>query len=268
MKVLLTGITSFTGSHIAREFLINSYYVHAPLLRKKEDYKALKEKRINLCRGATFYSEIDIQTFDFINLLENVAPDIYINHGAYVTNYRSDDFDFLNHLKVNLQNIKLLIETLKNNGCKLFIHSGSSFEPKEEYSDFGISPYGVAKKMVWDMTLFWCKKLGLDCTKVVIPNPYGLYENEDRLLPVFHTKISNSEKVTLLEPEVIRNNIEVEELSKCYVKVVDNWNNEKHDLIVRPKGHIESQKDFIIRSLQEKPYYLSKEQIMNNLLCS
>jgi nucleoside-diphosphate-sugar epimerase len=267
-KILLTGLTSFSGCHIAKELLNNGYSVFAPLLKKANEYSGLKEERLKLSLGAQTIAPCDIQSLDFINILSDIKPQIFINHGGFIENYRSIDFDYLKHLETNLKHIKILVQTLKENGCKVFIHSGSAFEPGEEYSQFGISPYGVAKKMVWDMTVFWCVHFQLPIVKVVIPNPYGFLENDDRLLPIFAKKIKAGESVQLSGAEQIRNNIRAEHLAKYYLQasqLADKELSTNFVEIIKPIGHIETQKDFVLRALQEEPYKLNLQTIQNSL---
>ena len=187
-KVLLTGLTSFSGYCIAQTLNKANYVLITPLMASS--YTGLKAERIKNAGETQIIQPIDICSEEFIQKTAELKPNIFINHAAYIENYRSADFDVLKHLETNLKYIKPLIFSLKQNNCQLFIHSGSAFEPAEGYSDYGLSPYGVAKKMVWDLTLFWCTQFKLPVVKVIIPNPYGYLENEDRLLPVFYRKIN------------------------------------------------------------------------------
>jgi nucleoside-diphosphate-sugar epimerase len=116
--------------------------------------------------------------------------------------------------------------------------------------------------MVWDLTLFWCHKYSLSAVKIVVPNPYGELENEDRLLPVFAKKIMNGESLVLNDPKAVRNNIRVSELAKFYLKAIQDFKEEGFSFEeIKPHGYIETQKDFVERALQERPYNLSLDEI-------
>lgn len=262
--VLLTGLTSFTGAHIAQALLESGLEVFCPLKSEEKSYSGIKKERLELAPKAKLFNKVDIASHQIVDLCEELKPKIFINHAGYIENYRSDDFNVIKHLETNLLQIKELVKTLKENNCRLFIHSGSSFEPGEEYSKYGLSPYGVAKKMVWELTLFWCHKYSLPIVKVVVPNPYGSLENEDRLLPIFSKAIKNGEAVQLREAEVVRNNIRAEVLAKSYldaVKIAETSANDFFTLEIKPIGFRETQRDFVLRALQEPPYNLALEQI-------
>ncbi|MDX1919127.1 MAG: NAD-dependent epimerase/dehydratase family protein [Candidatus Caenarcaniphilales bacterium] len=266
-SVLLTGLTSFTGAYIARALLDGGYKVVCPLRAKKESYDGIKKHRLELALKAKIIDSVDISSSQIVDLCVEIKPQVFINHGGYIENYRSDDFNVLKHLETNLQQVQPLIKTLKENGCKLFIHSGSAFEPGEEYSKYGLVPYGVAKKMVWDLTLFWCHKYSLPAIKVVIPNPYGELENEDRLLPVFSKKIKKGEEVQLREAEVVRNNIKAKDLAQYYLDAVqtpissNDASGGFFSLEMKPLGFRETQKQFVFRALAEEPYSLDIREI-------
>lgn len=262
--VLLTGLTSFTGAHIAQALLKSGLQVVCPLKGKSESYSGIKKERLELASKAKIVDQVDISSCQIVDLSNEVKPDIFINHAGYIENYRSDEFNVLKHLETNLRQIQELIKTLKTNDCKLFIHSGSSFEPGEEYSKYGLSPYGVAKKMVWELTLFWCHKFSLPVIKIVVPNPYGYLENEDRLLPIFSRAIKNGEGVQLREAEVVRNNIRAEDLAKSYleaVRIIDTKVEDFFSLEIKPIGLRETQREFVVRALQEAPYNLTLKEI-------
>ncbi len=273
MKVLLTGLTSFTGTHIAKVFLeynnSTEFEVYAPIRYSKQAYNGLKAQRLNLVKNIHLIENQDISQHSFIDLVQEIKPDIFINHAGYIDNYRSDDFDFLKHLEINLKNIKVLTQTLKHNQCKLIIHTGSAFEPDGDYSKYGVSPYGVAKKMVWDMLVFWCQKHKIPAAKIIIPNPYGLLENQDRLLAVFHQKLAKQENIDLYSSGDIRNNIKAENLADYYLKtalLAGGELPENYVLELKPTGHIETQLNFILRALQEPEYGYSLDYIKKFLI--
>jgi nucleoside-diphosphate-sugar epimerase len=269
-KILLSGITSFSGCYIAAELIKSGYKVYAPLLKAADQYTGLKAQRLKLASGAELIAPCDIGTVRFIELINEIKPQVFINHGGYVQNYRSLDFDFLKHLETNLKHIKVLTSALQANGCKLFIHSGSAFEPGEECSQYGVSPYGVAKKMVWDMTCFWCLQNKLPVVKLVIPNPYGHLENDDRLLPVFAKLIKEGKPIKLSEPAVVRNNIKGEDLAKHYLQAVQLISKNLpvgFVSIVKPVGHLETQHQFVLRALGEEPYAINIDKINSLLSC-
>ena len=56
MKVLLTGVSSFTGAHIAHALVEKGHDVLATLSKNPEDYsEALIQKRFDLAKGVEFF---------------------------------------------------------------------------------------------------------------------------------------------------------------------------------------------------------------------
>ena len=271
--IMLTGVTSFTGCHIAKLLLnTTNYKIFCLLTNKEQDYTGIKKQRLEFVKhnNIIFLEKLELNSPDLINKIQELKPSVFINHGAYTKNYRNLDFEVLEHLKNNIFNIKLILESLKNNNCKLFIHSGSSFEPDTSYARYGISPYGVAKKMVWDLIAFHCNRLELNSLKIYIPNPYGYLENEDRLLPVLNKTIRNKQVFTLRDSSLVRNNIKVENLAQYYlqaVKLAENNNFKTEELIseISPVGYLETQIDFLKRASQEEPYCLNTQELENFL---
>ena len=54
--------------------------------------------------------------------------DLLAHHGAYVTDYRSPDFDFAAALASNTRNLPAVVEAAKAGGVKRLLITGSVFE--------------------------------------------------------------------------------------------------------------------------------------------
>lgn len=265
-NILITGITSFTGLYIANIISKSKQYnVQALLQHNYQDYTGIKKERLELSHNnIQFIEQCSLASDKLISQIELIQPSVFINHAFNTLNYRSPDYNIMSNLSDCGSNIASIIKALKNNNCKLLIHTGSIFEPKSSRDYNKTTPYGLSKKLAWNLIEYYCQVWQLPCVKLNIPNPYGYLENTDRLLPVLYKQIQNNQEFTLYNAQYIQNNIQVENLAEYYLQAVNlGQNTLPEDFVyeINPVGHIETQKSFIYRATQSEPYLLKEDKL-------
>jgi nucleoside-diphosphate-sugar epimerase len=223
-KVLITGITSFTGCHIARAFAENGDEVWATLSSSKNNYTdALKSQRLIYSKVENFVENSVFGSESFLRLIQENKFDVFVNHGADIENYRSPNFDYRKSFLSSTDHLRETVIELKNKACKRILHSGSVFEPGEGSSlanqeSTALSIYGVTKNLVWQCLKYFCNEQKLNVTKIVIPNPVGLLENVDRLTPFFVKEWKNDRTPHLTTPKITMDNLPAEWLAQIYLE--------------------------------------------------
>lgn len=223
-SILMTGITSFTGSHIARAFQDAGWQVTATLTGRRADYdkNPLIKKRLEHAGVTAFIEEAPFGSEKLLSYLANAKTlGAFVNHGASIKGYRDPSFDCLASVAAATHNVEKVCVSLKNLGAR-FVHTGSIFEPDEGGATVGASTeamsiYGVSKKLSWELLRFHAVRAGLGISKIIIPNPIGAFENEDRMFPIFAKMWKEGKKPRLTTPGLIRDNIPAEWLAKVYV---------------------------------------------------
>jgi nucleoside-diphosphate-sugar epimerase len=251
-KILLTGLSSFTGAHIARAFIENGDEVWASLTQTKNSYNDdYVKRRIEFSGVKNFIENAPLGSDNFLKSIQEKKFNIFINHGASIKGYRSPDFDFRNSFSNSTLKLREIIIALKESGCERVIHSGSMFEPGEGYSQApgapttespAVSIYGVTKNLIWQVLKFFAQEQKLPCSKIVIPNPIGTWENLDRLAPFFAKEWKSGRVPTLNSAKFIRDNIPAPWLARFYLEEALN---EEAYSIRRPRGFVISNKELV-----------------------
>jgi UDP-glucose 4-epimerase len=218
MRVLLTGVTSFTGCHIGRALTDAGHNVCVTLTAAEESYKGhvLKEQRLahsrctKLVYGAPFGSDA------FVSAIKNFQPDVFINHGADIEGYRKPDFDVARSVAASTKNLEGVMRTLKEAGCRRVLHSGSVFEAIDGLPP--LSPYGASKTQVFNDLQAACRRESLALSKISIPNPIGPYENPDRLNPIFAKLWREGKRPRITTPALVWDYLPAPWLAKVYVE--------------------------------------------------
>ena len=252
MRVLLTGASSFTGFWFARELANAGHEVVATFRRRPEDYDDLRRRRVAMvldcCRGVfgcAFGGE------QFLDLVRREAWDLFCHHAADATDYRSPGFDVTSALANNTRNVAAVVAALKagSTGCPRLIVTGSVFENdegagSEELPAF--SPYGLSKSFTFQVFRYHALRAGFSVGKVVIPNPFGPFEE-----PRFTTYLAKTwfarQPALVNSPAYVRDNIHASLLARVYAKFAAGLPARPGLLRLRPSGYPESQGAFTLR---------------------
>ena len=251
MNILLTGASSFTGYWFARVLATRGHTVFATFQGSRDSYEGLGKRRIAELPGQVVRAwNSPIQSDTLLNLVKEVGHwDLLCLHGAYVSGYKSKDFDYVYALKNNTEGMPRLMEMMASCGLKRVIATGSVFEANEGCGEEPLrafSPYGLSKSLTWQAQAYWAQNLGLRLGKFVIPNPFGPFE-EPRFTSYLLKTWHGGNVAEVRTPLYIRDNIHVSGLALHYAKFAENLEDGPGISRCCPIGYIESQGAFTLR---------------------
>lgn len=234
--VALTGATSFTGFWIAREFATQGWQVHAQCSQALEAYQGLRKFRAELLQSVSSV-EWGLKVQHFPAWIRKIRPAIWVHHHHFMENFRSPQYDREQAIEVGLKPLPSIVEALAEVGCRGIIFSGSFFEPGEGGEARTSAPtlYAESKKWVWDELRKHAGEKGIPVSKMVIPNPIGPFENEDRLIPQMIEKAHTGQSMRIDSPSSVSDQLPVEFLARGYVRLAEQLLSGKGE-IARPSG--------------------------------
>jgi nucleoside-diphosphate-sugar epimerase len=256
MKILFTGGSSFTGYWFIQELARAGHEVVAVFRRSPEDYPdELRRKRVTngvkVCRpffGMSFGDE------EFLGLVRQEGGwDLFCHHAADVTNYRNPEFDVVAAVEKNTRNIGASLEAFQAAGCRKVLLTGSVFESDEGAGSEDLpafSPYGLSKALTAQVFRFYTASAGLGLGKLVIPNPFGPYE-EPRFTAYLMRQWFAGASADVNTPAYVRDNIHVSLLAKVYASFAQSLPLKPGFTKINPSGYAESQGAFTLRFAHE-----------------
>ena len=252
MRILFTGASSFPGYWFVRELVAAGHEVVAAC-RADGSYQGLRAERVRmvgeLCEtrfGCAFGND------NFLTLAKTPF-DVLCHHGAEVSDYRSPDFDPYRAAAANLYRLPEVLRALKDRGCRRLVLTGSVFEANEGAGSSpprAFNPYGLSKTLTAEAAAFYAAREGFTFEKLVIPNPFGPYE-EPRFTAYLMKTWLACETARVQTPRYVRDNIHISLLAKAYAAFVAANPPPGTVRRLNPSGYPESQGAFAERVRRE-----------------
>ena len=254
MNILLTGVSSFTGTWFALSLAQNGHTVIGTLQADVDSYEGIRALRIKLLQsaGISLITNCSFGSPCFVGLVTKDI-DMLCLHGAVVGNYRSVDFDVLHAVNSNTNNVRTVLETARYSGIKGVTFTGSVFEQDEGTGTRPLrsfSPYGLSKGLTWQVFRYWADTLDVPLHKFVIPNPFGPYE-EPRFGSYLIKQWANEKTAHVKTPSYVRDNIHVSLLAIAYVSFLEMASKTRQWQRHNPSGYVGMQGEFAHRFAKE-----------------
>lgn len=254
MKILFTGASSFTGLWFVKELSIAGNEVHTIFTQKDTNsYEGLRQERVKLVTSFSKpFFNIRFGDKNFLNLLKNEKYDILCHHAAFAKDYKNENFNLLDAINQNNNNIAEVFNIIKDQSPSLLL-TGSYFEKGEGLSSDSreLSLYSLSKTVTCQIFKKYAEIYRINMGKFVVPNPFGPYQ-DFRFISYLFKAWKENKVATINTPDYIRDNIHVSLLAKIYAGFVDKLiGGNSSFLKINPSGYIESQLSFAQRVARE-----------------
>lgn len=256
MRILLTGASSMTGYWFARRLSEAGHRVTATFTRTGvEAYgDSLRARRVALAlKHVEPIYNCRFGDDAFVETISRKQFDLLCHHGAEVTDYRSPDFNAVEALAKNTNQLVKVLRALLANGAGKLVLTNSVFGGGEGAGSDGLphfSPYGLSKALTSEVFQYYCCREGVSLGKFVVSNPFGPYE-EPRFTSYLIRSWRSGETPTVRTPAYVRDNIHVSLLAAAYRRFVENFGEKPAMTKYSPSGYLESQGAFAQRFARE-----------------
>lgn len=245
--VALSGGTSFTALWITHELINQGHTVSVLCQNSLKDYSGIKKKRLaQLPLEARQFGSIHAEKGELAAWIQTHRPDFFIFHHHHMTDFRSPTYDYDKAMEVSSRPLGDLVKALKDAGTRGVIYSGTYFEPGEggQRDNSQVTPYAKSKKIVWEKLQSLCSEAEISLSKIVIPNPIGPLENEDRLIPTLIKNAHLGLEFVSRSPQSVGDHLPARALAEVYGEAIGLL--EKNQArIFRPSGKISTVREFI-----------------------
>lgn len=217
--VLITGGTGFVGANLARRFLHEGAAVHLLVRPESRDWRLLD------VRDALHWHAAPLHDPDAVRqILRTIRPDAVYHlavHGAYSTQR-----DLATMTQTNLLGTQALLDASRAADVELFVNTGSSSEygfqdhpPAEDEPPAPNSHYAITKLAATHLCQLAAHDAPFPIPTLRLYSVYGAYEEPSRLMPTLIAHARRSTLPPLVNPEIERDFVHVEDVVDAYLAV-------------------------------------------------
>ena len=228
-KILVTGVSSFVGCHLARGFSQKSEWEVLPTGSKNpEDYKKHRARRIKFGGLKNDWSVLNLKDEPGIKqFIRKSQPDIWIHHAGYATSYASLDYDTREGLETNVAPLKYIFKNLSENGCRGVVVTGSSMEYPatnkpclESDACFPDTPYGQSKLNETLASIEMSDQFGIPTRIARLFIPFGPLDDPNKLIYYVINCLQNGDSVDLSPCKQKRDFIYIDDVVEAYCLLI------------------------------------------------
>ncbi|HEY2597967.1 MAG TPA: NAD-dependent epimerase/dehydratase family protein [Candidatus Dormibacteraeota bacterium] len=203
MRVVVTGVAGFIGSHLGERLLAAGHDVVG--IDCFADYYERARKEHNLERSRSHdrfhFEPADLVDADLAPLLDGADVVYHLAGQPGVRPSWGNQFD--RYVRDNVIATQRLLEALKKSPIKRFVFAGSSsvygdaerFPTKETALPRPLSPYGVTKLAAEHLTLLYTRNFGIPAVSVRYFTVYGPRQRPDMAFSRFMQAMSDGEDI-------------------------------------------------------------------------
>ncbi len=254
MKIFITGVTGFVGSHLVREFVRRGHEVSG-LSHQSNILGYLHPDILQWLRGARIYYG-DVNNFSSINdIIKDVRPDIIVHLAAHTAVEYS--FHRVHEaLETNFIGTANLAEAARLSvpDLKKFIFASSvevygnqkKYPVNEETPTSAASPYGVAKVAAEQYLQFLHRAYGFPCIIFRNTNSYG--RTHDDYFVIEHTivqMLQRRDKIKMGDPRPVRDFIYIEDEINAYLVAIETNKDITGEIFIPGTGEVISIGDLV-----------------------
>jgi UDP-glucose 4-epimerase len=207
MKVLITGVAGFVGSHLAEKLLSENYDV-VGIDKFLDNYpRRFKQKNLepSLKHRNFKFLEEDLLGLNLRELLKDVS---YVFHLAAQPGVRSSWGDeFIQYSQNNIMATQVLLEAGKESGVKKIVYASSSsvygdtddLPMREDGNTRPVSPYGVSKLAAEHLCYLYWKAYGVPTVSLRFFTVYGPRQRPDMFFHIFMDRLRKDQEVPLYD---------------------------------------------------------------------
>ena len=228
-EVVVTGVSSFVGHHLARHWALLGHHVIGTISRPRDRYLGIAAERIAAIEPYVEIFGLDLrEAREIAALVDRRAPSLWIQHAGFATAYGSFDYDLDVAHQVNVASLMPLYAALRGGPCGVII-TGSSFEyttsetgNREDDACAPDTPYGLSKLAQTLRARQLAEQLDVPSRVARLYIPFGARDNPEKLLSQTVAKLRNGEPIALSPCEQKRDFLGITDVCEAYVRLADD----------------------------------------------
>lgn len=208
-KIVLTGVTGFVGSNLAKYFLENNFEVWA-IVRAQSDVSILghKSSQINIFRYNNNLNELII-------FFKEIQPSCVFHLASYfIAEHNSSQIDSL--IISNITFGLHILEAMKESGVQRLVNTGTSWQHYNNETYNPVCLYAAAKQAFEALIEFYVKAENFKVITLKLFDTYGETDIRPKLINLLNKFANENTELHMSPGEQILNLVHISDVCKAF----------------------------------------------------
>lgn len=212
MKVLLTGVTGFVGSHLAQYLYERDFCVYG-LIRKPINNENLASKLCNI--------QLRVFTEENLNdIIADIKPDLVIHLASlYLTVHNYQQIE--NLIQSNITFPTKLLEAMCANKVTKLINTGTSWQHYNSAEYDPVNLYAATKQAFEDIAKFYVSSKGFSAITLKLFDTYGPNDTRGKLISLLDSLSISQEFLSMSPGEQVVEVTHIHDVCSAYLIAIN-----------------------------------------------
>jgi len=210
-RVLITGITGFTGMHLAKELLNEGYEVHG-IIREASQTEMLRK----FVADRTVLHIYNDDQDNMMDIVGEVQPMIVYHLAASVLVKHSFS-DLTNLINSNIAFGMKLVEAMVKNDIRFLVNTSTTWTHYQDKEYNPVCLYAATKKAFEDILVYYQEAYGLHVVTLELFDSYGKHDNRKKVFNLLRDAIKKKIRLQMTNGEQKMNIIYIDDLVKALI---------------------------------------------------
>ncbi|MDD2341528.1 MAG: NAD-dependent epimerase/dehydratase family protein [Tolumonas sp.] len=218
MRILITGISGYVGSHLANCLFSRGYTVFGLIRREIQDPAV-----------SGFLSDIKLFSFNndnLVSVISEIKPDVVIHLASLYL--ASHDYSQISELvRSNVEFPCKLLEAMEVNGVKKLINTGTSWQHYNSESYEPVNLYAATKQAFDDIVKYYTSAKGFSCITLKLFDTYGPNDQRGKLISLLDKLAETGDTLSMSAGEQYIEISHISDVCAAYFHALDMLKNAK-----------------------------------------
>jgi nucleoside-diphosphate-sugar epimerase len=235
--VVITGVSSFVGHHLARHFVMRGHRVVATISRPRAEYHGIEAERLAAIEPLVEVFRLNLREHrNIAALLDRHAPALWIQHAGFAIGHGSPDYNLEAGHLVNVAPLTTLYSALRGSRCGVIV-TGSSAEyatadtgNRESDACVPDTPYGLSKLAQTLRARQLAEQMDVPTRVARLYIPFGTLDNPQKLLAQAIAKLRLRLPIALSPCEQRRDFVGITDVCEAYDRLAEDLPRVRFDI--------------------------------------
>lgn len=207
MRILLTGISGYIGSHLACKLKKAGHDVHGIIRKSLTD-----ESTVKLLHDVHLHY---LESTNLSKIIKTAKPDAVIHLASlYLTTHKPEQIEEL--IRSNIEFPSKLLEAMTEHGVNIFINTGTSWQNynSEDYEPANL--YAATKQGFESILKFYTSSSALRALTLRLFDSYGPDDNRGKLISLFDKLSTNGQTLGMSPGEQVIKLVHVDDICEAF----------------------------------------------------